>query len=56
MPWIQIIEEAESTGKLKEIHTEIEKKRGKISNIMKRKGIIIKPIISSNHKQSYNSN
>ena len=35
MSWIQIIEEVESTGKLKEIYDEIEKKRGKISNIMK---------------------
>jgi len=35
MSWIQIIEEAESTGKLKEVYEEIEKKRGKISNIMK---------------------
>jgi len=35
MSWIQIIEKAESTGKLKEIYDEIEKKRGKISNIMK---------------------
>jgi uncharacterized peroxidase-related enzyme len=35
MSWIHIIKEAESTGKLKEIYNEIEKKRGKISNIMK---------------------
>ena len=35
MSWIQIIEESDSTGKLKEIYGEIEKKRGKISNIMK---------------------
>ena len=35
MSWIQIIEETDSTGKLKEIYDDIENKRGKISNIIK---------------------
>jgi len=35
MSWIRVIDEDEATGKLKEIYTEIIKKRGKISNVMK---------------------
>ncbi len=35
MPWIHVIDEADATGKLKEIYEEISKKRGKLSNIMK---------------------
>jgi uncharacterized peroxidase-related enzyme len=35
MPWIHVIEEAEASGKLQKMYYEIERKRGKISNIMK---------------------
>jgi len=35
MPWINVIEEKDSSGKLKSIYDEIKKKRGKLSNIMK---------------------
>ena len=35
MSWIQVIDEENATGKLKETYEEISKKRGKLSNIMK---------------------
>jgi len=35
MPWISVIEEKDSSGKLKSIYDEIRKKRGKLSNIIK---------------------
>lgn len=35
MPWIRIIEETEAEGHLKELYEELERKRGKIANIMK---------------------
>ena len=35
MSWIHVINEADSTGTLKNIYDEIQRKRGKISNIMK---------------------
>lgn len=35
MAWINVIEEKEATGKLKDFYQEICKKRGKLSNIMK---------------------
>ena len=35
MPWIKTIEESEATDLLKDIYDEIERKRGKVSNIMK---------------------
>ncbi|MCB0731770.1 MAG: peroxidase-related enzyme [Ignavibacteriae bacterium] len=35
MPWIKQIDEKNAEGKLKEVYSDIEKSRGKISNIMK---------------------
>jgi len=35
MSWIQVINEEDATGKLKEIYEKISKKRGKLANIMK---------------------
>ncbi len=35
MPWINVVDEKDSSGKLKDIYDEIKNKRGKLSNIMK---------------------
>lgn len=35
MPWIDYINEDEATGELKEIYKNIQKKRGKLSNVMR---------------------
>jgi len=35
MPWINVIDENNATGELKEIYNKIKKERGKLSNIMK---------------------
>lgn len=35
MPWIKLINEESAEGKLKEVYEDLEKSRGKISNIMK---------------------
>jgi len=51
MSWIHIIDEADSSGKLKEIYDDIEKKRGKISNIMKIHSL--NPDAMKNHMELY---
>jgi uncharacterized peroxidase-related enzyme len=51
MPWIGIVEEENSTGKLKEIYEKIVKKRGKLSNIMKIHSL--NPIAMDKHMDLY---
>ena len=51
MPWIGIVEEEDSTGKLKEIYDKIVKKRGKLSNIMKIHSL--NPIAMEKHVDLY---
>lgn len=35
MPWINVIDEDEAEGKLREVYEEVRKRRGKIANVMK---------------------
>jgi len=51
MPWIGVVEEKDSTGKLKEIYEKIIKKRGKLSNIMKIHSL--NPIAMDKHMNLY---
>ena len=51
MSWIRIVDEANATGKLKEIYDEIETKRGKISNIMKTHSL--NPDVMKKHMELY---
>jgi len=51
MPWIEVIDEKEASGNLKEIYDELGKKRGKISNIMKIHSL--NPIAMKKHLELY---
>jgi uncharacterized peroxidase-related enzyme len=51
MPWIRIVEEIDSTRKLKENYEKIVKKRGKLSNIMKIHSL--NPIAMDKHMDLY---
>ena len=51
MPWINVIEEKDTSGDLKEIYEKIVKKRGKLSNIMKIHSL--NPETMKNHMDLY---
>ncbi len=51
MPWIDVVEEKDSSGDLKEIYEKIVKKRGKLSNIMKIHSL--NPIAMDKHMNLY---
>ncbi len=51
MPWIEVVEENDSSGDLKEIYEKIVKKRGKLSNIMKIHSL--NPIAMDKHMDLY---
>ena len=51
MPWIKQVDNNNSEGKLKEVYLEIEKSRGKVSNIMKIQSL--DPETMKNHLDMY---